>query len=108
MVLLPDGPRAGRDHDPREEVLEGDAGLEDLAEGRLRGRGLVPEARVEGFEDGLAVQGPRGTEAEEFRVAEPGREGAVQLPEEPCVLRGREVAGRDTRRVEQAEGVARE
>src|SRR3972149_6005822 len=50
VLLLSDGPVAVRAHDRGEDLVQGDAGLEGLAEGRLRGRGFVLEGGGRGGE----------------------------------------------------------
>src|SRR5713226_450392 len=47
-------------------------------------------------------------EPQEIRIAEFRRQGAIQFPQEPRVLRGREIATRQTRGVDLAQGVTQE
>src|SRR6266567_3626883 len=108
VLLLADRPLPVEVHDRGEDLVQGDAGLEGLTDRFLRGRRLVPQARLEGGEDRRAVRRLRLAEPQELGVAEPRREGSVQLPEEPRVFRRRQVATRDAGRVDLAQGVAEE
>src|SRR2546423_14559301 len=86
VFLLPDRPLPVEVDDRGEDVLQRDVRLEGMPNGLFRRRRLVPQARLEGREHGGSVLIFRLPQPQEFRIAEPGREGAIQLPGEPCVL----------------------
>src|SRR5207237_1391773 len=75
--------------------------------GRLGRRGrLVPQARLEGREHGGSVLIFRLPEPQELRIPESGREGSIQLPGEPCVLRRGQESAREARGVHFGQRVA--
>src|SRR5256885_16792167 len=86
VFLLPDRPLPIEVDDRGEDVLQKDVRFEGMPNGLFRWRRLVPQARLEGREHGGLVLIFRLPQPQEFRIAEPGREGAIQLPGEPCVL----------------------
>src|SRR6266705_2890039 len=108
VFLLPDRPLPVEVDDRGEEVLQRDVRLEGMSNGLLRRRRLVPQARLEGREHGRSVRTFRFPQSQELRVPEPGREGAIQFPGEPCILRRGEESARKARRVNFRQRVAEE
>src|SRR5207249_1812127 len=72
------------------------------------GRGLVSQARFEGGDEGRSVGRLRWSDPKKFRIAEFRRQRAIQLPQEPGVLRRREVAAGKTRGVRLTQRVSQE
>src|SRR5438093_11708319 len=69
---------------------------------------MVSQARLERGEGGSTFVRLRPPEPQEIRIAEFRRQGAIQFPQEPRVLRWREVATRESRGVDLAQRVTEE
>src|SRR5256886_12341540 len=108
VFLLPDRPLSVEVYDRGEDVLQSHVRLEGVPNGLLRRGRLVPQARLEGREHGGSVLIFRLPEPQELRIPESGREGSIQLPGEPCVLRRSEESAREARRVHLGQCVAEE
>src|SRR5947209_2857524 len=106
VFLLPDRPLSVEVDHRGEDVLQGHVRLEGVPNSLLRRGRLVPQARLEGREHGGSVLIFRLAEPQELRIPESGREGSIQLPGEPCVLRSGEESAREARRVHFGQGVA--
>src|SRR5881396_1141555 len=108
VFLLPDRPLPVEVDDRGEDVLQRHVRLEGMPNGLLRRGRLVPQARLEGREHGGSVLIFRLPEPQELRIPESGREGSIQLPGEPCVLRRGQESAREARRVHFGQRVAEE
>src|SRR5207247_10676876 len=103
VFLPPDGPLTVEVHDRRQDVVERDLRLQGVTHRLLGGRRLVSQARLERGEGGSTVVQLRPPEPQEIRIAEFRRQGAIHFPQEPRVLRWREVATREARSMELAQ-----
>src|SRR5437870_12166796 len=106
VFLLPDRPLSVEVDDRGEDVLQRHVRLEGMPDGLFPRRRLVPHARLERREHGGSVLIFGLPEPQELRIPESGREGSIQLPGEPCVLRSGEESAREARRVHFGQGVA--
>src|SRR6266550_2007235 len=106
VFLLPDRPLSVEVYDRGEDVLQRHVRLQGMPNGLLRRGRLVSQARLEGREHGGSVLIFGLPEPQELRIPESGREGSIQLPGEPCVLRSGEESAREACRVHFGQRVA--
>src|SRR2546426_1672983 len=106
VFLLTDRPLSVEVDDRGEDVLQRHVRLEGVPNSLLRRGRLVAQARLEGREHGGSVLIFWLPEPQELRISESGREGSIQLPGEPCVLRRGEESAREARRVHFGQRVA--
>src|SRR5207249_356772 len=108
VLLFADRPLTVEVHYRGQDVVERDIRLESVAHRLFGGRGLVSQARFEGGDEGRSVGRLRWSDPKKFRIAEFRRQRAIQLPQEPGVLRRREVAAGKTRGVRLTQRVSQE
>src|SRR5947209_6817580 len=108
VLLLTDRPLTVEVHDRGEDVVQGHVRFEPASHRLLRGWRLVAKARFEGSDEGRSLRRLGRPEPKEVRIAEFRRQRAIQLPQEPGVLRRREVAAGKTRGVRLTQRVSQE